>query len=98
MVIVHVPAVGPGPSVTRSVLPVDGVLDVSTFVSVITVIPSLVLVRVYQVSLAQNANSPVRSTGGVKIAHDNVPHDQIKLPLVQKNHQLVNAAVTSAIV
>ena len=83
---------------TKSVLPVDGVLDVSTFVSVITVIPSLVLVRVHQVSLVQNANSPVRLIGGVKIAHDNVPHDQIKLPLAQKNHQLVNAAVTSAIV
>ena len=83
---------------TKSALPVDGVPVVSTFVNVITVIPSLVLVHVHQVSLAPSVNNPARSIGGVKTAPDNVHHDQIKLPLAQKNHQSVNEVVTSVIV
>jgi len=60
VVIVHVPAVGPGPSVTKNALPVDGVPVVSTFVNVKTVTPSLVLVHVHRVSLAPSVNNPAR--------------------------------------
>ena len=97
MVIVPVPAVGPGPSVTKSALPVDGVPGVSTFANVTTVIPSLVLVHVHQVSLAPSVNNPAQSIGGVKTALDNVHRDLIKLQLAQKNHQSVNEVVTSVI-